>query len=210
MTTAQSPSHRPVAMSVIVPPRTGAGFQVTPLPFAGLLLIENAIHGDARGFFTERFHLERFFEHGVTTTFVQDNHSRSSPRVLRGLHYQVAPAQGKLLGVVRGRVWDVVVDIRPGSQTFGGHAAVELSDMNGRLLWVPAGFAHGFCVLGDEPADLLYKVNAPYEPKTEGGIHWNDPQLGIQWPITSPAVSARDAGLSSFAEYAANPPSWPK
>jgi len=209
MSAAHSSSHPVLAAPVIVPPRTATGFRVMPLPLAGLILIENAIHGDARGFFTERFHAERFREHDVTARFVQDNHSRSAPRVLRGLHYQHAPAQGKLVGVVRGRIWDVVVDVRSGSPTFGAHAAVELSDMNGRLLFVPAGFAHGFCVLGDEPADLLYKVDAPYEPKGEGGLQWNDPQLGIQWPIADPIISARDAGNPSFAAYAVNPPSWP-
>lgn len=114
-----------------------------------------------------------------------------------------------MLGVVRGRVWDVVVDIRPTSATFGDHIGVELSDMNGRLFWLPAGFAHGFCVLGDEPADLLYKVDAPYDPRGEGGIRWNDPQMGIRWPIEDPVVSARDANLASFAAYAASPPPWP-
>ena len=203
------PTDRERSTSVLVPPREGTGFSVTLLPMTGLVLIENAIHGDTRGFFTERFHLQRFREHGVNAAFVQDNHSRSAPGILRGLHYQHAPAQGKLLGLVRGRVWDVVVDIRPTSATFGHHVGVELSDMNGRLLWLPAGFAHGFCVLGDEPADMLYKVDAPYEPTGEGGIQWNDPQLGIRWPIEDPVVSARDASLASFAAYTANPPAWP-
>ena len=195
--------------SVLVPAREGTGFNVTRLPITGLVLVENTIHSDSRGFFTERFHLQRFREFGLNFTFVQDNHSRSAPGVLRGLHYQHTPAQGKLLGVVRGRVWDVVVDIRPTSATFGHHVGVELSDMNGRSLWVPAGFAHGFCVLGDQPADLLYKVDAPYEPMGEGGIQWNDPQLDIRWPLEGPAVSTRDAGLASFAAYSANPPAWP-
>src|SRR3954471_7884064 len=189
--------------------RTRTAFQVVPLPLAGVMLIENAVHGDARGFFVERFEVGRFREHGIVTTFIQDNHSRSAPGVLRGLHYQHAPAQGKLVGVTRGRIWDVVVDIRPVSPTFGDHIAVEISDLNGRELWIPAGFAHGFCVLGDEPADLIYKVNAPYAPKGEGGIQWNDPQLGIHWPIADPVISARDAAQPSFAAYAANPPSWP-
>ena len=183
-------------------------FSVTPLEIDGLVLIQNVIHGDARGFFTERFCHARFESHGLPTTFVQDNHSRSSPGVVRGLHYQHSPAQGKLVGVVRGRAWDVTVDIRPGSPTYGRHVGIELSDTNGRLLWVPAGFAHGFCVLGDEPTDMLYKVTAPYAPEGEGGIRWSDPQLAIRWPIDQPAVSPRDAALPSFSEYAAHPPVW--
>jgi dTDP-4-dehydrorhamnose 3,5-epimerase len=197
---------RPV--SIQVPPREGTIFNVTALPLDGLRLIENVIRGDARGFFTERFALERFREHGVPAAFVQDNHSRSAPGVLRGLHYQHTPAQGKLVGVVRGRVWDVVVDIRPWSPTFGHHVGVELSDMNGRVLWMPAGFAHGFCVLGDEPADMLYKVDASYGPGGEGGIRWDDPQLDIPWPIEAPLVSECDVSLESFSAYASHPPNW--
>lgn len=121
-------------------------FTVTPLELDGIVLVQLAVHGDSRGFFTERYHQARFQQHGLPTAFVQDNHSRSAPGVIRGLHYQHAPPQGKLVGVTRGRIWDVAVDIRPGSSTFGRSVAAELSDMNGRLLWIPAGFAHGFCV----------------------------------------------------------------
>jgi dTDP-4-dehydrorhamnose 3,5-epimerase len=182
--------------------------KITPLEIEGLQLVQLDIHGDARGFFVERFHLDQFRPF-ISAVFVQDNHSRSAPGVLRGLHFQHTPAQGKLVGVVRGAIWDVAVDIRPESPSFGRSFGVELSDMNGRLLWVPAGFAHGFCVLGDEPADVLYKVDAVYDPSGEGGIRWNDPALGIAWPVTDPKVSARDQMLSSFAEYQANPPAWP-
>ena len=137
--------------------------KVTPLDLPGLVLVELKIFGDVRGFFVERFQLQRFAEQGLPTQFIQDNHSRSGPKVLRGLHYQSQPAQGKLVGVIRGCIWDVVVDIRPESPTFGKHFGLEMSDMNGRMLWIPPGFAHGFCVLGDEPADVLYKVDAlPY------------------------------------------------
>jgi dTDP-4-dehydrorhamnose 3,5-epimerase len=125
------------------------------LPIDGLVLITLDVYGDARGFFCERYKLSRFAEAGISENFVQDNHSRSAPDVLRGLHYQYAPAQGKLVGVTRGRIWDVAVDIRPHSPTFGESYGTELSDMNGRLLWIPAGFAHGFCVLGEEPADVI-------------------------------------------------------
>src|SRR5437879_6863337 len=118
-----------------------------PLEISGLLLVELEVRGDARGFFVERYQQEKFRALGLPTRFVQDNHSRSAPGVLRGLHYQFDPPQGKLVGVTRGRIWDVAVDIRPASPFFGKSAGVELSDRNGRLLWIPPGFAHGFCVL---------------------------------------------------------------
>ncbi|MFN8634878.1 MAG: dTDP-4-dehydrorhamnose 3,5-epimerase [Chloroflexota bacterium] len=182
--------------------------KVTRLTIEGLLLVELDVYQDDRGFFIERFQRERFHDAGVPIDFVQDNHSRSKPGVLRGLHYQHTPPQGKLLGVMHGRIWDVAVDIRPGSPTFGQHEAVELSDLNGRLLWMPPGFAHGFCVLGDEPADLLYRVDGPYNPRGEGGIAWDDPDLAIPWPIVPTIVSDRDRALQSFAAYQASPAPW--
>ncbi|MBI1914164.1 MAG: dTDP-4-dehydrorhamnose 3,5-epimerase [Planctomycetes bacterium] len=182
--------------------------QVLRLELPGLLLVSPTVHRDGRGFFVERFHLERFREHGVPTQFAQDNHSRSAPRVLRGLHYQWRPAQGKLVGVVRGRIWDVVVDLRPDSLTFGRSLGTELSDATAQQLWIPAGFAHGFCILGDEAADVIYKVDVPYAPGGEGGIHWADPDLGIDWPIADPVVSARDQALGRLADYRASPPAW--
>src|SRR5665213_1259447 len=182
--------------------------KVVPVEIAGLILVELKVLGDARGFFIERFHQERFREVGLAAPFVQDNHSRSAPGVLRGLHYQSRPSQGKLVGVVRGRIWDVAVDIRRESVSFGKHFAVEISDMNGRLLWIPPGFAHGFCVLGEEPADVLYKVDASYNPAGEGGISWNDAALAIPWPLNSPTVSKRDQNLQAFAQYSAKPPVW--
>lgn len=175
--------------------------KITPLGLCGLMLIELDIHADARGFFMERFKLERFQQYGLPTEFVQDNHSRSLPCVLRGLHYQVNPAQGKLVGVIRGRIWDVAVDVRPDSETYGRSYNVELNDANGRLLWIPAGFAHGFCVLGDEAADVLYKVDNYYNPEGDKGIFWADADLSIPWPISSPFVSDKDRQLGSFAEY---------
>lgn len=184
--------------------------KVTPLEIEDVLLVELTVHADARGFFVERFGLDRFRELGLPTAFVQDNQSRNLPGVLRGLHYQHTPPQGKLVGVTRGRIWDVAVDVRPDSPTFGKMVSAELSDLNGRLLWIPAGFAHGFCVLGDEPADVLYKVDAPYGPGGEGGIAWNDPDLAVPWPIAEPIVSDRDRTMQSFAAYQANPPYWPR
>ena len=183
--------------------------KVTPLDIEDVLLVELTVHADARGFFVERFGLDRFRELGLPTAFVQDNQSRNRPGVLRGLHYQHTPPQGKLVGVTRGRIWDVAVDVRPDSPTFGKMVSAELSDVNGRLLWIPAGFAHGFCVLGDEPADVLYKVDAPYGPGGEGGIAWNDPDLAVPWPIAEPIVSERDRTMQSFAAYTSNPPYWP-
>jgi dTDP-4-dehydrorhamnose 3,5-epimerase len=126
---------------------------------------------------------------------VQDNHSRSLPNVLRGIHLQHTPNQGKLVGAIRGRVWDVAVDLRKNSPTYKRYVAHELSDANGQLLWIPAGFGHGFCVMGDAPADLLYKVTAAYNPKGESGIRYDDPELAIAWPVTNPILSERDKAL---------------
>ncbi len=178
----------------------------------GLKIIRLAVHGDARGFFVERYNAEKFAEHGLPTAFAQDNHSRSAPGVLRGLHYQADPPQGKLVGVTRGRVWDVAVDIRPFSQTYGQCFGLELSDANGTLLWMPPGFAHGFCVLGDEPADMLYKCTALYNPKGENGIRFDDPALAVPWPLKELAhphvISERDRSLPGFAEYRNALPDW--
>jgi dTDP-4-dehydrorhamnose 3,5-epimerase len=179
-------------------------------PIEGLKIIELKVNGDQRGFFVERFHKERFADAGLPTDFAQDNHSRSAPGVLRGLHYQYSPPQGKLVGVTRGRVWDVAVDIRPGSPTYGRYYGVELSDENGLLFWMPAGFAHGFCVLGHEPADMLYKVTGTYNAQGEGGIRFDDPDIAIKWPIeiSQAIISQRDTNQPSFKEYTAHPPQW--
>lgn len=167
----------------------------------GLILIELSRITDERGFFCERFNKTVFRDLGLPTEFAQDNHSHSGPAVLRGLHFQGPPWQSKLVGVTRGRVWDVVVDIRPGSPSFGRYVTIELSDARAELIWIPAGFAHGFCVLGSEPADVSYKVDRPYDPATEGGISWADPELAIPWPIERPLMSRRDRTLPSFATY---------
>lgn len=173
--------------------------QVTPLPFEGLLKVQLDVHPDNRGFFVERYNRTRFQQHGLPVDYVQDNHSRSLPGVVRGLHYQVG--QGKLVGVTRGQVWDVVVDLREDSATFGRFHAEELSDENGVLLWIPSGFAHGFCVTGHEPADVMYKVDMLWSARDEGGILWNDQDLGIPWPVEKPILSGKDAALPTFAEY---------
>ncbi|HEX8098102.1 MAG TPA: dTDP-4-dehydrorhamnose 3,5-epimerase [Pyrinomonadaceae bacterium] len=167
----------------------------------GPVLLELDVYRDARGFFVERFHLARFRDFGLPTKFVQDNHSRSLPGVLRGLHFTSDLKQGKLVSVTRGRVWDVAVDIRPASPTRGRHVAVELDGDDGRALWIPPGFAHGFCVLGEEPADVLYKVDDLYNPATDAGIIWDDPELAIPWPVERPILSEKDRRLQSFAEY---------
>lgn len=165
-------------------------FTETSLP--GVILIEPKVLADDRGFFLESYHQKRFHENGIDAVFVQDNHSRSRRGVLRGLHYQEPNAQGKLVRCTRGSLFDVAVDIRRGSPTFGKWYSVEISDDNRKMLWVPPGFAHGFCALTDE-ADLLYKVTALYDAKSDRSIFWNDPELGIEWPIADPILSPKDA-----------------
>ena len=161
---------------------------------SGVLLIEPRVHGDERGFFKETYHERRYAGHGIPAVgeaFVQDNYSRSARGVLRGLHFQRHHPQGKLVQVVLGSVFDVVVDIRPGSSTFGRWYGIELSAANHRQLWVPPGMAHGFCVLSDI-ADFQYKCTDFYRPDDEGGIAWDDPDLAIAWPIEAPLLSDKD------------------
>ncbi|KAI5916689.1 dTDP-4-dehydrorhamnose 3,5-epimerase [Thauera sp. 2A1] len=167
----------------------------TALP--GVLIIEPKVFGDARGFFLETFQLERYREIGITLPFVQDNHSRSQRGVLRGLHFQKTKPQGKLVRVSRGAVYDVAVDIDPASPTFGRHVGVELSDDNHRQLWIPPGYAHGFCVLS-EIADFEYKCTELYYPEDEGGVVWNDPDVGINWPCKTPILSKKDQSLPNL------------
>ena len=157
-----------------------------------VILLEPKRFGDDRGFFMEMFHAKRYEEAGIAGPFVQDNFSRSAKGILRGLHFQEPNAQGKLVQVLAGAVYDVAVDIRRGSPTFGRWVGVELSADNRRQLWVPAGFAHGFCVLS-ESADFHYKCTDFYEPASERGIAWNDPEVGIAWPVTAPLLSSKDA-----------------
>lgn len=164
-------------------------FIESPLP--GVVLIEPKVIADERGFFLESYHLARFHENGIDATFVQDNHSSSRLGVLRGLHYQEPNAQGKLVRCIRGSLFDVAVDIRRGSPNFGKWYSVEISEENMRMLWIPAGFAHGFCALTDV-ADLVYKVTALYDAKSDRSILWNDPEIGIDWPLAHPILSPKD------------------
>jgi dTDP-4-dehydrorhamnose 3,5-epimerase len=163
----------------------------TPLP--GVLVVEPQVFRDERGFFTETFSTRSVVGSGIPLMFVQDNHSRSSQGVLRGLHYQLARPQGKLVRVARGRIFDVAVDIRVGSPTFAKWFGLELNDENLFSLWVPPGFAHGFCVLSDF-ADVTYKCTTLYEAGDDRGVKWDDPRIGIDWPVKDPIVSERDSG----------------
>ena len=161
----------------------------TSLP--GVVIIEPKVFGDDRGFFLETYQLARYAAAGITEPFVQDNLSRSARGTLRGLHFQEPNPQGKLVQALRGTVYDVAVDIRRGSPTFGRWFGAELSEQNRRQMWIPAGFAHGFCVVS-ESADFAYKCTANYAPEAGRAIAWDDPDLGIDWPITEPLLSAQD------------------
>ncbi|QQR42051.1 dTDP-4-dehydrorhamnose 3,5-epimerase [Myxococcus xanthus] len=166
--------------------------KVTPLEIPDVLLLEPKVFGDDRGFFMEMFHAARYAAVGIPGPFVQDNYSRSAKGTLRGLHFQEPQAQGKLVQVLAGAVYDVAVDVRRGSPTFGQWVAVELSSDNRRQLWIPPGFAHGFCVVSDS-ADFHYKCTALYAPETERSVVWNDPDLAIPWPVSEPLLSPKDA-----------------
>jgi len=165
--------------------------KVIETQLAGVLIVEPKVFGDHRGFFLETFQVERYRDAGIGLPFVQDNHSRSQRGVLRGLHFQRSRPQGKLVSVSRGAVYDVAVDINPDSPTCGQYVGVELNDENHRQLWVPPGYAHGFCVLS-EVADFQYKCTDYYQPEDEGGLLWNDPDVGIPWPVAEPQLSAKD------------------
>ena len=173
--------------------------KATSIILDGVLLIEPDIYGDERGFFLEHFEKERYREHGITEDFVQDNHSRSAKNVLRGLHYTKTKPQSQILTVMRGIIFDVVVDIRKNSPTFGKWFGTELSDENIRQIYMPHGFAHGFCVLSDY-ADLHYKVSQSYDSNDEGGLRWNDPDIGIDWNVDSPIISKRDINHPTLVE----------
>lgn len=168
----------------------------------GVILIKPDVHGDQRGFFLESYTQSKFAEGGITAVFVQDNHSRSAARgVLRGLHFQRPPfAQSKLIRVTRGAVYDVLVDLRKSSPTYGKWRAFELTAGNFLMLFAPAGFAHGFCTL-DADTEVQYKVDVLYSPKHDGGIRWNDPDLAIEWPAAKPLLSKKDEELPFFREF---------
>ncbi len=177
-------------------------FVPTSLP--DVIIVEPQKFGDDRGFFMETYHRDKFAEAGITSLFVQDNFSRSILGTLRGLHFQEPHAQGKLIRVLRGRVFDVAVDIRKGSPDFGKWVSVELSEQNERQLWVPPGFAHGFCALTDI-ADFSYKCTGLYAPMDEQTICWDDPEIGIDWPVTDPIISEKDAGALMLCDQQALP-----
>jgi dTDP-4-dehydrorhamnose 3,5-epimerase len=168
--------------------------KVVQTAIPGPLIIEPRVFGDARGFFMETWNAAAFAQAGLNVTFVQDNHSRSQKGVLRGLHFQNPGAQGKLVRVTRGAVFDVAVDLRASSPTFGQWVGVELSADNNRMFWVPEGFAHGFLTLEDD-TDFLYKCTAPYAPQSEHTLAWNDPAVGVAWPVAGldPIISDKDA-----------------
>ena len=172
----------------------------TKLP--GVIIIEPAVFGDQRGFFKETFQAGRYAEIGIDLPFVQDNHSRSQKGVLRGLHLQKTRPQGKLVSCLRGAVFDVAVDVDPQSPTFGAHVGVELTESNHKQLWIPPGYAHGFCVLSDV-ADFHYKCTDLYFPDDEAGLLWSDPDVGIDWPVESPALSDKDRKLPTLVEIQA-------
>jgi dTDP-4-dehydrorhamnose 3,5-epimerase len=179
-------------------------YQVTPTRIDGVLVLEPTVHGDARGFFFESFNAGDFEQAtGLKETFVQDNHSKSAKGVLRGMHYQVQHAQGKLVRVTQGAVFDVAVDIRKGSPTFGQWFGLELSAENKKQLWIPAGLAHGFLVTSDS-AEFLYKTTDYYHPEFERSILWNDPAIGIEWPLhlldAQPLLSAKDIAALTLGQ----------
>jgi dTDP-4-dehydrorhamnose 3,5-epimerase len=180
--------------------------QITPTAIPEILLVEPTVHRDARGFFLETYHREKYAAGGLDATFVQDNHSRSTAGTLRGLHAQLRNPQGKLVRAVRGEIFDVGVDIRRGSPTFGRWVGERLTADNFRQLYVPPGFAHGFCVLSDT-AEVEYKCTTLYDREDEIAIAWDDPEIGIDWPLTEPPLlSAKDAAAPRLAEVLARLP----
>jgi dTDP-4-dehydrorhamnose 3,5-epimerase len=173
--------------------------RVVPTAIPDVLVVEPRVFGDQRGFFFESWNRRALREAGLDADFVQDNHSRSARGVLRGLHYQIRHPQGKLVRVVAGEVFDVAVDLRRGSPTFGRHVAITLSAENRKMLWVPPGFAHGFCVTS-ESADFLYKTTDYWHQEHERTLLWSDPALGIAWPVDgAPLVAAKDAAGAPLA-----------
>lgn len=180
-------------------------FVPTELP--GVVVVEPDVHQDARGFFVETYHAEKYRQGGIEGPFLQDNHSRSVRGTLRGLHLQLRRPQGKLIRVIEGQIYDVAVDVRSGSPTFGFWIGVTLSDANFKQCYVPPGFAHGFCVVSAD-AQVEYKCTDLYDPASEIGIAWNDPALGIIWPIAEPLLSDRDRQHPTLSALTAELPVW--
>ncbi len=180
-------------------------FQITPTALEGVVIVDSPVVVDERGFFMETYHERKFADLGLPTNFMQDNHSRSKYGVLRGLHYQDERApMAKLIRCTLGRIFDVAVDLQVGSPTFAQWVGVELTAANFRQLLVPAGFGHGFVVLSDV-AEVQYRCTNVYAPSTEGAVRWNDPEIGIEWPISDPTLSARDQQAATLAEYRDQP-----
>lgn len=171
----------------------------------GLVLLEPEVHGDQRGFLVETWRHEDWRAAGIEVEFVQHNHSRSSRDTLRGIHFQVSPGQAKLVRCVRGEIFDVAVDLRSGSPTFGKWEGHLLDDVRHRQLYLPVGFGHGFCVVSPE-ADVSYQLSTPYDPGQEGGIRWDDPDVGIDWPVSTPILSERDRSAPSLGSISESLP----
>jgi dTDP-4-dehydrorhamnose 3,5-epimerase len=178
-------------------------FRRLPTEIEGVVLIEPTVHGDERGFLVETFRDSEMHNLGIEVDFVQDNHSRSGARVLRGIHVQ--RGQAKLVGCPRGRIFDVAVDLRPDSPTYKRWEGYELDDVDHRQLFLPEGFGHGFCVLSDT-ADVLYRLSSYYDPELERGIAWDDPEIKVHWPISDPILSERDRSAPTLAERSASLP----
>lgn len=174
-------------------------FERVETRLGGLVLVEAQVHSDERGFLVETFHDDQLKELGIDCRFVQDNQSRSLKGTLRGIHFQTKPGQAKLVRCARGRVLDVAVDLRCDSPTYGQWEGHELSDETQRLLFIPVGFGHGFCVLSDD-ADVLYRLSSYYRPETEAGFAWDDPDVAIEWPAMGHLISDRDRDAPKFAE----------
>jgi dTDP-4-dehydrorhamnose 3,5-epimerase len=171
----------------------------------GVVVLEPDAHGDDRGFLVETFREDAWAEAGIDLDFVQENHSRSVKDTLRGIHFQTRPGQAKLVSCLRGRIWDVAVDLRRNSPTYRQWEGFELDDSNHRELLVPVGFGHGFCVLSDE-ADVVYKLSSYYDPESEAGIAWDDPEVNVDWPVSDPLLSERDTSAPRLADIAGELP----
>ena len=180
-------------------------YSETELP--GVILLEHPVYRDQRGFFAEYWRQESFLQMGINVSFVQDSISSSSKNVIRGLHYQFPREQAKLVTVLQGEIFDVAVDIRPSSPTFGRWTGMRLSAEKLQQLYIPVGFAHGFCALSEQ-AVISYKMSDYYDPGSEQGIRWNDPDIGIQWPCTNPIISVRDAGFCLLKDMPVTALAW--